>query len=129
MNHRATETWPAMNLKSSKHMVLFLLLNVSVPDQSDNICSSLLESDSKGGKREKEKEIPGKDNARATGDEDMKESWQWDVPGVSSPQFTSTSIMYNTELVISLGLNYLYTGYERANTTGPTSLSQHRGRS
>lgn len=67
--------------------------------------TALKSATARGERGRRKKEIPGKDNGRATGDEEMKESQQWDVPGVTSPQFTSTSIIYNTELVISLGLN------------------------
>lgn len=131
------KTCPAMNLESSKHMVLFLLLNISVPDQSDNICNSVLRSPTARGERgRRKKAITGKGKGRATGDdEEIKEYQQWDGcqgkrPWVTSPRFTSTSIIfYDTELFISLGLNRLCTGYMHANTAGLQSLSQQGGRS
>lgn len=126
------KTCPAMNLKSSKHMVLFLLLNASVPDQSDNICNKVLRSPTARDERGRRKEeITEKGNGRATGDgEQIKEYQQWDGcqgkrPWVTSPWFTSTSvIIYDTELFISLSLNHLCTGYMHANTAGSESLSQ-----
>lgn len=60
-------------------MVLFLLLNVSVPDQSDNICNKVLRSPTARGERGRKKEITGRGNGRATGDdEQIKEYQQWD---------------------------------------------------
>jgi len=113
-----------MNMKSSKHMVLFLLLNASVPDQSGNICNKVLQSPTARGERGRRKQdITWKGNSRATGDdEEMKESRQCDGcqgkrPWATSPWFTSTSIItHDTKLFTSLGLKRLCTGYTRGKT-------------
>lgn len=65
------KTCPTMNLNSSQHTLLFLLLNVSVPDQSDSICSKVLRSPTAKGERGRRKKgSTGKGSGRATGDEE-----------------------------------------------------------
>lgn len=83
-----------MNLNSSKHRLLVLPLNVSVPDQSEDICNKISGSTTRG---EEGAEIPGKGRSRAPGvmGEGGAEPW------VTSPCCTSTAVTISeAELII-----------------------------
>lgn len=105
-------------------MVLSLLLNASVPDQSDNICNKVFRNPRARGERgRRRKEMRGKGKGRAPG---LLTSPRTPAPG-SRPCQTSPVIIRDAELFVSLALNRSRTGYTSTNPASAEGEGLRRG--
>lgn len=121
VNHTEMKTCPAMNLSSSEHRLPFWLLNVSVPDQSDDIYNSLRESNTRGRGRRNPREWQQQSSRGVEGRRNRGPGWP--LPALA---FTVS----DTELFTSPALTPFCTGYRDADPAGSgSSASQEGGRS